>query len=234
VFGVAALVADEPMPLDELSDGDLVETMVRARRSASRMQARELAAVAELARRRDAEDQVSGVGVVSAREYLNDEVASALTLTTTSADDLIRLATGLTGRLPATFAALADGDLDYSRARTLWHETAQVDDDVAAQIEARVLPRAVEQTTGQIRAKIRRLVKRLDPDTLAERRRQAEKRRDVELVQTDDDTAHLSGLDLPADVFLALLSGTFTATEPPAVPTPVTETRREDGWTGID
>jgi hypothetical protein len=184
-----------------LDDHGLVEVMVAARRLASRAQAVELAAVAELARRRyaeDAEDGVCGVGVVSARDYVNDEVAEALTLSAVSADDLIRFATGLTGRLPGTFAALADGDLDYCKARTVWHGTAQVGDEVAAAIEARLLPRAPGQSTGEIRAKIRRLVRRLDPDALARRRERAMKQRDVQLVDTDDGTAHLSGVDLPA------------------------------------
>jgi hypothetical protein len=95
-------------------------------------------------------------------------------LTAASADDLIRFATELTGRLPATFA-LADGDLDYAKACTLWRGTAQVSDAVAAAIETRVLPRAPGQTTGEIRAKIRRLVERLDPGALARRRERAEK-----------------------------------------------------------
>jgi Domain of unknown function (DUF222) len=127
VFVLAVLAVDEPLSFDEslgidardVSDAGLIEMMVAARRSVSRAQAVELAAVAELARRREAEDEVSGVGVVSAWDYLHDEVASALTLTATSADGLIRFAAELTGRLPATFAALAAGELDYAKARTL-------------------------------------------------------------------------------------------------------------------
>jgi hypothetical protein len=149
-----------------LVDHGLVEVMVAARRLASRAQAVELAAVAELARRRFAEDDASGVEVISPREYLNDEVAAALTLTPTSADGLIRFATELVGRLPGTFAALSAGDVDYVKARTLWQGTGQVSDEVAAAIEAKVLPRAPGQTTGEIRAKVRRLVKRLDPQAL--------------------------------------------------------------------
>jgi hypothetical protein len=184
----------------ELSDHELVEVMVAARRLASRAQAVELAAVAELARRRFAEDETPAVEVICPREYLNDEVAAALTLTPASADDLIRFATDLTGRLPGTFAALAAGDVDYLKARTLWHGTGQVSDEVTAVIEAKVLPRAPGQTTGEIRAKVRRLVKRLDPHALAQRRADAERRRGLTLIQTDDGTAHLSGVDLPADV----------------------------------
>jgi Domain of unknown function (DUF222) len=183
----------------ELSDHELVEVMVAARRLASRAQAVELAAVAELARRRFAEDETSAVEVISPRDYLNDEVAAALTLTPASADDLIRFATDLTGRLPGTFKALAAGDVDYLKARTLWHGTGQVSDEVTALIEAKVLPRAPGQTTGEIRAKVRRLVKKLDPHALAQRRANAERRRGLTLIETDDGTAHLSGANLPAD-----------------------------------
>jgi hypothetical protein len=89
------VVIDAQTPLDGLrrvdvadaSDGELAELMVMARRLASQAQAVELATVAELARRRYAEDESCGVGALSPREYLSDEVAEALTLTAVSADD---------------------------------------------------------------------------------------------------------------------------------------------------
>lgn len=137
--------------------------------------------------------------VVSPRGYVHDEVAEALTLTATAADDLIRFATDLADRLPATFAALAAGEIDYTKARTLWHGTALAGELVTAQVEALVLLKAPEQTTGELRAKVRRLVKRLDPGALARRRTRAEGQRDVQLFETDDGTAHLSGADLPAE-----------------------------------
>jgi Domain of unknown function (DUF222) len=257
-----------------LPDHELVEAMTAARALASRAQAIELAAVAELARRRLAEDDVSAVEVISPRDYLTDEVAQALTLTPASADGLLRFATELVGRLPGTFAALASGDIDYCKARTLWRCTDQVNDEVAAEIEMKVLPKAPRQTTGEIRAKARRLVKRLDPEALRHRREAAQRRREVTLVETDDGTAHLAGADLPADaagaayrrisaiaaglkrdgdsrgidqlradVFVALLRGTLTTTEPPADTTafpaePVGRREpvdgRDAGWSGVD
>lgn len=184
-----------------LSDHELVEAMTAARRSASRAQAVELAAVAELARRRFADAAVRDrvVEVLSPADYVFDEVAEALRLTSASADQLIRFATELTERLPGTFAALAAGDIDFLRARTIWHATGQVDDELTRTIEAKTLAKAPEQTTGQIRAKIRRLVKRLAPEAAERRRVEALKRRGVVLVETDDGTADLSGVDLPAD-----------------------------------
>lgn len=158
---------DEPLgfDVDELSDHQVVEAMVEARRSASRTQAVELAAVAELARRRFAEaDAGDVVEVLSPADYVFDEVAEALTLTANAAGELIRFATELTGQLPGTFTALAAGDIDYLKARTIWHTIDQVDDRLTRTIEAKVLAKAPEQTTGQLRAKIRRLIRQLDPE----------------------------------------------------------------------
>ncbi|GLY88504.1 DUF222 domain-containing protein [Actinoallomurus iriomotensis] len=185
----------------ELSDQELVETMVAARRLASQIQAVKPAAVAELTRRRFAEaaGRDAVVEVLSPVDYLYDEVAEALTLTSTAADGLIRFATELTRRLPATYAALAAGDIDHTKARTIWHATDQVDEKLTSTIEAEVLPKAPEQTTGQIRAKIRRLIKQLNPEAADRRREEAEKRRGVELIETQDGTSHLTGVDLPAE-----------------------------------
>lgn len=198
------------LDVGSLSDHEIVQTMMAARRLASRAQAMELAAVAELARRRFADDADAAIEVLAPRDYVQDEVAEALTLTATSADDLIHFATELTGRLPATFAALAAGDIDYGKARTVWHGTAEVGEELAATIEAKVLPRAHAQTTGEIRAKVRRLIKRLDPDALTRRRENAERGRSVRLIETEDGAAHLTGADLPADAASAAF-GRITA-----------------------
>jgi hypothetical protein len=98
-----ALAAETPLDgllgvdTGELSDRELIEAMMVARRLASRVQAVELAAVAELARRRFAEELEggdaggAGVEVVPPREYVQDEVAEALTITSVSADELVRV-----------------------------------------------------------------------------------------------------------------------------------------------
>ncbi|WP_433173216.1 DUF222 domain-containing protein [Actinoallomurus sp. CA-150999] len=186
--------------IGDLSDHELIEAMIGARRRASQAQAAELAAVAELARRRFAEAaEADAVDAISPRDYVHDEVAEALTLTRWSAGDLIRFATELTERLPATFAALAAGDIDYAKARTLWHGTDQVGGGLIARIERAVLERASVQTTGQIRAKTRRLIRRWDSDAVARRRAEAERQRGVRLIETDAGTTYLSGVDLPAE-----------------------------------
>jgi hypothetical protein len=143
VFAVAEKSPDAFLGLDigALTDGGLIDAMTSARRLTSRLQAVELAAVAELVRRRAAEDVDPRVEAVAPRDYVHDEVAEALTLTAGAADDLIRFATDLTDRLPDTFTALAAGDVDCAKARTLWRGTDQIGDELAAIVETRCCPK---------------------------------------------------------------------------------------------
>jgi hypothetical protein len=193
---------EAPIDVDmaELSDDELITAMTTARRQASRAQAAELAAVAELARRRRAETaDPARVEALSPEDYLIDEVSCALTLTARSAADLVEFAITLARRLPATLAAFSTGDIDYCKARTLWHGTQLIDDPLTARIETAVLAKAGGQTTGEIRAKIRRLTKQLDPEAYERRKKKAEPQRRVELTGDETGTAHLSGCDLPAE-----------------------------------
>lgn len=144
------------------SDDELVAVMVGCRRLASWAQAAELAAVAELAARRepDEADGSSGRGGFEAV----DEVALALSLTVGSAGEWVGLAEDLANRLPATRQALADGWIDVGRAWVVHNGLTGLDDDLARRIESQVLPKAGEQTSGWLRERIRRLVRKLDPD----------------------------------------------------------------------
>src|SRR5262249_60354009 len=92
-----------------LSGDELVGVLRAARRLASWSAALELAAVADLARRREAE--AAEAESCAPGDHIGDEIAAALTLTARAADVLLDLATALR-RLPATMAALAGGRID--------------------------------------------------------------------------------------------------------------------------
>jgi hypothetical protein len=92
--------------LGRLSDNELIGVLRAARRLASWSAALELAAVTELATRRQGE--AAGTGSCAPGEHIGDEIAAALTLTARAADVLLDLATTLR-RLPATMAALGTG-----------------------------------------------------------------------------------------------------------------------------
>jgi len=205
-------------------DAALVNSITAWRKVTSWAQAQELAAVAELARRRGAPGarKASGQGCDRAADagdrgpvadagrdehdpvaeleagFAPNEVALALTLTQGGAEYWMDLAVSLAGRLPATLAALGEGTIDLNRARLIDQLTGSLDVDHAGAVERRVLVRAPHQTSGQLRASLQRAVLAVDPAAAERRRKQAEARAWVALSGDHDGTASLSGRFLPA------------------------------------
>ena len=189
------------MDAAQLDDAALANSITAWRKVTSWAQARELAAVAELAHRR-------GVALAPPpgrppadrlqADFAPNEIALALTLTGCSADYWMSLAVSLDSRLPATLAALAAGKIDLARAKLIDQYTTVLDDDLARMVEARVLPKAERQTTGQLRAALMRAVIAVDPAAAERRRKEAERNSRVELTGEPDGTASLLGRFLPA------------------------------------
>jgi len=187
--------------LGRLSDDELIGVLRAARRLASWSAALELAAVTDLARRREAE--TAGGGSCAPGEHVGDEIAAALTLTARAADVLLDLAAALR-RLPGTMAALAAGRIDRYRATVIADELAGLGDEHAAVVEQHVLDHAPDQTTGQLRAAARRAVLAADPAAARERKECAARDARVERWDEHAGTAALAGRDLPpADVLAA-------------------------------
>src|SRR5215471_4622044 len=208
----------------ERDDAALVTSITAWRKVTSWAQAQELAAVAELARRRrvagavdaggqdcdraaDAGDRDpvadtgrGGYHPVAELEagFAPNEVALALTLTQGGAEYWMDLAVSLTRRLPATLAALGEGGIDLNRARLIDQHTSSLDAGLAQTVERRVLVRAEHQTTGQLRASLQRAVLAADPAAAERRRQEAQRRAWVALFGDHDGTASLSGRLLPA------------------------------------
>ncbi|TDD34780.1 DUF222 domain-containing protein [Actinomadura sp. KC06] len=185
----------------DLTDDELLQVAAAARRQTSWAQARELAAIAELAQRRaqveDADD--SDYRVLSARESVTEEVAVALAVTGNTAATLVHLAEQLTGALAATGDALEAGLIDLAKARVIVDTTDGLPCEVVGGVEAAALAKASDQTTGQLRRRIRRIVQRVAPDAVEERKRQAVRSRRLEVFDTPVGTADLALCDLPAE-----------------------------------
>ena len=185
----------------QLDEAGLVNSITGWRKLTSWAQAQELAAVAELGRRRGVMDdpELDGdpVRKLSA-EFAPNEVALALTLTHNSAEWWMSLAVSMARRLPATWSALSQGTVDLARAKLIDLWTTPLDDDLARAVERKVLVRAGQQTTGQLRASLQRAVISADPAAAERRRTEAEKNARVELSGEDSGTAALSGHFLPA------------------------------------
>ena len=185
----------------QLDEAGLVNSMTGWRKLTSWAQAQELAAVAELGRRRgvmdDPELDRDPARELSA-EFAPNEVALALTLTQFAAEWWMNLAVSLSRRLPGTWSALSQGTIDLGRAKLIDAWTTPLDDDLAGAVERKVLARAGQQTTGQLRASLQRAVISADPAAAERRRAEAEKKARVELAGEDSGTAALSGHNLPA------------------------------------
>src|SRR3954468_1957139 len=93
-------------------------------------------------------------------EFFPDELALVLNSSRTAATQLWEQSMTLLRRLPATWAALADGWLDWPRARAIAAELGwparESPDDVLARVEAVVLHRATELSITRLRALVRR------------------------------------------------------------------------------
>jgi hypothetical protein len=190
-----------PASTNDCGSGDLADIAAGYRRLSAWAQAGELAAVAEIAAR-TAERR--GRADSSTREpdqvlpEAGAEVGLALTMSQPCAMDWTSLASQLRWQLPVTAAALAAGRIDLPRARIIAQAVAGLDDKVARTVEEMVLPQAGDQTTGQLRAAVRRAVIAADPDGADQRRERAERHARVSLYADDDHTATMAATGLPA------------------------------------
>src|SRR5215475_2145948 len=185
--------------LGRLSDDELIGVLRASRRLASWAAAMELACVADLWRRRTAEEDAGDEGAAG---HAGDEIAAALTLTGRAADGLLDLAIALQ-RLPAASAALTAVDSDLPRARVIADEVSGLTDEHAAAVDQVIASTAPGQTTGQLRAAARRAVIAADPAAARKRKEQALREARVERWEESAGTAALAGRDLPPVSVLA-------------------------------
>ena len=203
---LAGFAADAHDRLSQVSDDELIGVLRAWRRVASWAAASELAAVAELARRRPADGSPPAApermpGQLS--EFIPDEVAAALTLTGRAAQDEVALALDLAGPLAATGSALAAGRVDLAKAKIIAAGVATLTAAHAAAVQAAVLPDAPDLTTGQLRRAIARAVLAADPGAAIRQREEDLQHARVDCWPDPAGTASLAGYHLPAAAVLA-------------------------------
>src|ERR1700738_1820059 len=186
---LACVLAD--VDLSAVDEFEVVEVLKAGRRLASWAASLEVRAAAELERRTVASDGQDAV------EFVTCEVEAALTLTSMAAGNLMHLARSLAERLPGTLAALSGGRSDVAKARVICDGTHLTSAGVSEFVENAVLPVAPARTTGWLRAAVRKAVMVADPEAFEDKRVNAEASARVELWETQDDTANLTGCDLP-------------------------------------
>jgi hypothetical protein len=125
------------------------------------------------------------------------EVACAMRWTCPRAVDQLAFADEVIDRLPAIHQALAAGLIDMPKSLAMVHAVGLLDDDLARAIIDKVVDQAGRLTTGELRAKLRRLVLAADPQTAANRAKEDVKgRRVAAYPQEHNHLAALAGYDL--------------------------------------
>jgi hypothetical protein len=187
----------EVLPPAERNDAEIAADLGRITEIEAALAAYRVALVTELAARRPAAADTPGgapePGDVD--EFFADELAVVLNCSRTAASVLYEQSRTLTERLPVTVAALADGALDWPRARVLATELGRPADDtnprIIAEVEAAVLPRAAALSIRRLTDAVRAELVARDAAAAELRRRLAEKTADVKLRPVGDGMAEL-------------------------------------------
>ncbi len=187
-------------------DYDVLETVAAWEKVIAWAQARQLAAVAEFARRPwvigpDSDETAwakrGRKGSIERGEFADDEIAARLSISRFAASLRVAVGSSLAGTFEATARALESGRIDLAKARILLEGCAHVSVDVAREVEEQVLAKAPELTNGPFRQAVRRAVIGADPAAAAERARRSRDQREVNIVPLADELAEVRAV-LPA------------------------------------
>jgi hypothetical protein len=201
----------EMMPVTARSDAEIAVELQRIDQMEARLAAYRAELIVELAGRRpDSQDrQIGEPGAASpgwlpgagretapgVSEFFADELAMILNCSRTAATKLADSAMLLLERLPETWAALADGLLDWPRGRAIAAELLEPSRDlepgVLTAVEAAVLPRATSLSVRGLQAAVRTELLRWDAAAADRRREQAKRAADVSVRPMRDGMAEL-------------------------------------------
>jgi hypothetical protein len=134
------------------------------------------------------------------------ETAMALRWTQGRASTQINLAEEVIDRLPQLHTAIAEGHLDIPKTLVITTLLGSVDTDLARALVDRVIDKARDWTTAQLRSRLRRLLIAADPAAARTKAGKAVKdRRVISWLDDDDHLAYLSGQALAPHRVAAVL-----------------------------
>ena len=190
----------------ELSDLEVVSGIWSAQARQRRELALELEAVAQLAHRRRGGPlrSVSGRGgpgadavaladqvLVGVREDLVAELAVSRDCTEAEAHGVLRTALLLTGPLVPVWSALYAGTIGQRHVAAAVDLLGDAAESVAAEVQARVLPKAEGMTTAVFRERLRYHLYRVDAEARERRRREALRTAGVWVRRVDEGVSEL-------------------------------------------
>jgi hypothetical protein len=194
--------------LAALSDDQLTGALSAARRLENRAVYLQTMAIAEFARRREAEREEAKSRKVPLHcrpgQFPGEELAGELVSTAHYADERIWQATDLATRLPRTLAGMADGTIDATRAYIIWSYTWSLTPPDAARADEVLAGAAPGLRPDQLGRKAAALEMKLDPEAVKRRRERARQDgRRVEVKHERSGNALLAGRELDPVTALA-------------------------------
>src|SRR5262245_10702010 len=187
----------ESVDPSRLGSADVHTALEAQARLVAHDHARLLAMLYEAARSVGDEDSLERADTVD--EFSADQPAFTLRWTRSRAQGQLGLAEDLITRLPAVFGALAAGRIDVPKAMAFSDVTHGLDEDKARMVVDKLLVKAEQWTTSQLRERLRYHVMRVDPTVTKVKYQQSVADRRVYLQPGWNGTADLGGVNLPPD-----------------------------------
>jgi hypothetical protein len=182
--------------LASLTGETLIDILRAEWRQHAHQQARVLAAMAEVGRVIPGDDAQRLPEVSS---WAAGEIAAALTLTGVAAARELRFASLVVNRLPLVHAALFTGSIDRTKAWVFAEYLQEVSPAHATVICEELVWLAPTLTAGQLRGRLLRMIRELDPEHTARRYRRAIRGRGVVAYLAENGTVTVTAHGLPAD-----------------------------------
>jgi hypothetical protein len=165
---LGALTSQAVEDLTSLNDDELLGVVSAARRQQTRAEYEELAAIAEFARRRDQQYEASKARGDKPRhrdgEFAAEELGFEMNCSHYAAGQRMEFADGLSRRLRATFAGMANGTINGHKAKIIAEFTRYLSDEQAAQADQILAAAAPGMAPAELKKKAARLEMKLDPD----------------------------------------------------------------------
>src|SRR3984957_5875244 len=205
---LAALTEQAVADAASLTDDQLTGAIHAAQRQQSRDAWQQTTLIAEYARRRAAQlADAKASGVPKGRrpgEFPDDELAAELLITRNQAAGRIEADLELTGRLPRTYAGMADGTISPDRADTIAAATGFLSDEDAARADEILAAAAPGLRVDQLGRKAAALGREIDPEAVRIRREHATSTRQrVEVRRELYGNASIAGHELDTATALA-------------------------------
>jgi len=185
--------------VSQVMSGDLPVVLAARSRQRSHDEAEFLSVIAEIGRR----DPFAGLGTIAHTEvpgkYAADELRVGLAWTRRAATAMHSYADDLVSELPQVFAALRAGEIDPAKAHVFHRHLLGLPPAHIQRICEALLPKAGRLTTGQLAARLARMVIAMDPERARDQYERAVAERAVVAYLDPDGTATLAGHGLPPD-----------------------------------